>query len=174
MGVQRNRPGGIAMKKLLVTVCFGLALIQLNAQSTAIPRYKISDLVKLIDTSRTPLVINFWASWCGPCVREIPWFEKSVAAYRDKGVQLLLVSLDFADDYPKGIAQFAQKNGYLSRIAWLDETDAEQFCPKIDSSWDGVIPATLFVNKKLQYRKFFGRQLTEAQLLQELQSLVGL
>lgn len=80
---------------------------------SAYPKVKIDDLMKIIDTSSVPLVVNFWASWCGPCIKEIPWFEKSVAEFSEQKVKLLLVSLDFAEDYPKGIADFAKRINIL-------------------------------------------------------------
>ncbi len=160
------------MKKLLVIVLVALCTTSTNAQE--IKKVKINELVKMIDTSSVPLVINFWASWCAPCIKEIPWFEKSVAAFKDQNVKLILVSLDFAEDYPKGIAAFAKKNNYQSTIVWLDETNADEFCPKIDEKWDGAIPVTLMVNKQRKYRQFFAQQLPEQRLVQELQKLVGL
>ena len=154
---------------LVIVLFFGIG----TASAQQISRVKIDQLVKMVDTSTTPMVINFWASWCAPCIREIPWFEKTVAKYRDQQVTLVLVSLDFADDYPKGIADFAKKNGYTSRIIWLDESEADAFCPKIDASWDGAIPVTLMVNNKKHYRKFFAQQLPEQKLVQELTLLVA-
>lgn len=150
------------MKKLLLICC--IAICAQTAEAQAIRKVKIYDVLKIMDTATTPLVVNFWASWCKPCVQEIPWFEKSVAALKDKKVRLVLVSLDFPEDYPKGIQEFAKKNGYQSRIVWLDETDADYFCPKIDLSWQGAIPATVLVNNKKKFRKFYGQQLPEEKL----------
>lgn len=158
------------MKKILFLLTF-LGLQQCGS-AQQIQKIKINELMKMIDTSSTPLVINFWASWCGPCVREIPWFEKNVAA-SDKKVKLVLVSIDFPDDYPKTIAAFVKKNGYHSEIFWLNETNADVFCPKIDKSWDGAIPVTLMVNNKTRYRQFFGHQLPEERFILELRKLTA-
>ena len=157
------------MKKILLLIVFIITQQCVSAQE--IKKVKIAELVKIIDSSTTPLVINFWASWCGPCVREIPWFEKNVAAFADKKIKLLLVSIDFPDDYPKTIQAFVKKNGYRSEIIWLNETNADEFCSKIDKSWDGAIPVTLMVNNKKKYRQFFGQQLPEEKLVLELKKL---
>ncbi|MEO8174479.1 MAG: TlpA disulfide reductase family protein [Sediminibacterium sp.] len=157
------------MKKILMVLAL-ITMCQLT-QAQQIKKMKIDGLLKMIDTSSTPLLVSFWATWCSPCVREIPWFEKNVAAFADKKVKLVLVSIDFPEDYPKNIAAFAKKNGYQSEIIWLNETNADEFCPKIDKSWEGAIPATLMVNNKKNYRQFFGQQLPEPKLIEELQKL---
>lgn len=161
------------MKKIIALALLLFVFYQTQAQVPQIRKVKINELIKIIDTTSVPLVVNFWASWCAPCIKEIPWFEKSVAAFSDQKVKLLLVSLDFADDYPKGIAAFAKKNNYTSSIVWLDETNADDFCPKIDKLWDGAIPVTLMVNKKKGYRKFYAQQLPEQRLLMELKALTA-
>src|ERR1700754_877596 len=105
------------MKKILLSLVF--VFVSFISFSQEIQKVKIEDVVKMIDTSTTPLVINFWASWCQPCVHEIPWFEKIVADYKDKNVKLVLVSLDFANDYKnKVLHQFVKKNNYTSQVIW--------------------------------------------------------
>jgi thiol-disulfide isomerase/thioredoxin len=50
-----------------------------------------------------PLIVNFWATFCVPCNKEIPYFQSTVARYKDQGVELILVSLDLPDYYPTKI-----------------------------------------------------------------------
>lgn len=147
-------------------------LFSYGVQAQPIRKIKMNELLKRIDTTSVPLVVNFWATWCGPCVRELPWFEKNVAAMKDKKVKLLLVSLDYPGDYPKGIASFAKRNGINSEIIWLDETNPDDFCPKLDKRWQGTIPVSLMVNHAKQYRQFYNQQLPEPKLVQELNKLV--
>ena len=140
-----------------------------NSIAQEIPAVKMEDVVKMIDSSSGPLVINFWASWCVPCINEIPFFEKQVELYENKNVKLILVSLDFKEDYPQKLQTFVIKNKYASKVQWLSETDADSFCPKIDKEWEGAIPATLFVNRAKNYRHFVGTQMSEQKFKNELE-----
>ena len=113
-------------------------------------------------------MVNFWATFCKPCIEEIPYFEKIISQYKDKKVKFLMVSMDLKDEYPKGIASFAKKNKFTSQIVWLNETNADYFCPKVDKAWSGGIPATLIINSKTGYRKFFESQLDPGEFEAEL------
>jgi thiol-disulfide isomerase/thioredoxin len=161
----------IIMQKF-IALLIAIVLLSNISFGQQIRKVKIEDVIHLMDTSTAPLVVNFWASWCIPCIHEIPWFEKNVAAMKEKGVKLVLVSLDFAEDYPSRIAAFAKAQKYQSTIVWLNETDANTFCPKIDKSWQGVIPVSVMVNNKKHYRKFYGEQIPEPQLKLALQELI--
>ena len=130
----------------------------------AIQKLKITDLEAYIGQCDHPLIVNFWATFCVPCNKEIPYFISTVEKYKGRGVELLLVSLDLPDYYPARIAAFAKKNNYTASLAWLNEMDADYFCPKVDKSWSGGIPCSLFINNKTHYRQFFDRQLTELQV----------
>jgi thiol-disulfide isomerase/thioredoxin len=138
--------------KWTTTLIFSTLTIWAFAQQ--VRRADIRELEKQIAGSDSILVINFWATWCKPCLEELPYFHDIARTYRDRQLKLLLVSLDFKKDYPEQIRSFAKKNGYDSEIIWLDETDADQFCPVIDPTWSGAIPATLIINRRTGYRKF--------------------
>ena len=146
------------------TILIATFLLVMNmAFSQSIKKVKIADVLRMADTSSVPVVINFFATWCKPCVQELPWFEKIVPNYKNKAVKLLLVSLDYAEDYPKNIASFANENNITSQIVWLNESDPNSFCPKVDKRWEGTIPVSLMINKAAGFRAFFDHQLPEAQ-----------
>ena len=137
-----------------------------------IRKIKVTDLEKTIREAKTPLIVNFWATWCKPCIEEIPYFEKEVKYNAKDSIQLILVSLDFPEEYPAGLKTFIKKRKFTSPVQWLDETNADYFCPKVDPKWSGAIPATLFVNNKMAYRKFYEEQLSHEQLQKELRLLL--
>jgi thiol-disulfide isomerase/thioredoxin len=132
---------------------------------------KITELEKTIAESKTPLIVNFWATFCKPCIEEIPYFQEE--AKKHEGVQLLLVSLDLKSTYPQKVKAFVDKQKFTAPVLWLNETDADYFCPKVDTSWSGSIPASLFINNKTGYRKFIEAELTQAELQKEIKALVG-
>ena len=154
------------MKKLLTILSIGFFLLSAKAQSQppSIKKWKITDLEAYIAMADHPLIINYWATFCVPCVKEIPYFLSTEEAHTQERVELILVSLDLPDEYPTRIAAFANKQGYHATLAWLNETDAHYFCPRIDKRWTAGIPSSLFVNNKTHYRRFYDRQLTEPQV----------
>lgn len=138
------------------------------AQSKVVPLWKISNLERYIDNADSVLIINFWATFCKPCIEELPYIQSTSQKFKNKNVSLLLVSLDQPEAYPTGINNFAQANKYTAPIVWLDETNADYFCPKVDKNWSGAIPATLFVNKKKGYRKLIEEQMDKTTFENEL------
>lgn len=155
------------MKKIVFLL--SILVCAYAGQAQQIKKWQITDVETYMkDTSSKVLVINFWATFCKPCVAEIPSFISITDRYKGDGVALLLVSLDLPSFYPAKIASFAKKRGYKANIVWLNETNADYFCPKIDSSWSGSIPATLILNTKTGYRKFFEEEMEAADFEKEL------
>lgn len=153
-------------------------MIAANSQNPAgnqtIPKWKIEDVVRSFSANNdTTYVVNFWATFCKPCIEEIPDFIKIVEKYKSRKLKLLLVSLDLPSYYPAEIAAFAKKNNYRTNIAWLNETNADHFCPMIDAKWSGAIPATIIVNNKTGYRKFFEEQVSAEDFEAVLKAAMG-
>jgi len=156
---------------LLFVFVFFFSCREVNSQS--IPKWKITDLEQYIAKSDTPVIVNFWATYCVPCIKEIPYFQEVVKQYETKGVQLLLVSLDFRESFPDKIKGFADKKKFTSPIVWLDETDADYFCPKVDTTWSGVMPATLFINNKKGHRSFFEEEMSKEEFETEIRKILN-
>jgi len=154
------------INKIILLFVFAFSLTSANAQE--IKKWKLQDLEAAIKNSDKPTIINFWATFCKPCIEELPYFQETAKRYNSAGVQLILVSLDLPQAYPKKISAFAIKNKIKAPIAFLDETNADLFCPKVDQNWSGAIPASLFVNNKTGYRKFFEDQLSKEQVEKEI------
>ncbi|MDO6431597.1 TlpA disulfide reductase family protein [Flavitalea sp. BT771] len=161
------------MKNLLAILSFILLASHKVADTPVILKWKVTDLESYIAKADHPLIINFWATFCVPCNKEIPYFQSTVEKYKQQGVELVLVSLDLPDYYPARIASFAGKNGYQATIAWLDETDADYFCPRVDKRWSGGIPSSLFINNKTHFRRFYDRQLTEPQVSLAIKEMIA-
>ena len=155
-GVYNNEPFCLILwmiKKLLILIV--AATFSIAAQSQVIHKWKITDVVNYFKKNNdTVYIVNFWATFCKPCIAEIPDFIRLVKKYEGQKVKLLLVSVDLPGYYPAKIAAFAKKNNYNTNIVWLNETNADIFCPAIDKKWSGAIPATIIVNNKTGYRKF--------------------
>ena len=156
------------MRRLQTILFLLLFTGSISAKGQAIASWKVTRLQEYIAKSDSILVINFWATFCKPCNEEIPYFETIVNKYKKQKVKLLLVSLDLKEVYPNKIKAFAKKNKYASQIVWLNETNADYFCPRVDRSWSGGIPATLIINPKTGYRKFFEEELKPEELEREV------
>ena len=111
-------------------------------------------------------VINFWATWCKPCVKEMPSFNQLYEKYQNKNVEIILVSLDFGNNVNARLFAFSKAQNIKSKIVILDDPDSNSWIDKVSSNWSGAIPATLIYNNKS--RKFYEKPFTFSELEEEL------
>lgn len=162
---------GIAMMNLARLVA---AIMLFVISSTAIAQkaevIKFDRLEDLITKKSGKIqVINFWATWCAPCVQELPYFQ-NLAAKQHPDVEITLINLDFADKVGK-VNAFIAKRKITSPVLLLDEVDYNSWIDRIDPSWGGAIPATLFINTTTGQRKFVDKPITESELESYIKSV---
>lgn len=114
-------------------------------------------------------VVNFWATWCAPCVKELPYFEEINAEYNDR-VEVLLVSLDFPRNYDSKLKPFMKKHDLKSKVIAFDDVDQNRWIPAINENWTGALPATIIYNKNK--RQFYEQSFTKEELESELKSFL--
>lgn len=148
------------MKYLIIfsVLFFGF---QSNAQEIKV--IQVENLESLIHTNNEKIqIINFWATWCGPCVKELPYLESAGVKMSDV-VDVHLVTVDFVEDLEK-VKKFVERKQLKSNLYLIDNVDYNSWIDKVDKSWSGAIPATLILNPKSGKRKFLERELKEGEL----------
>jgi thiol-disulfide isomerase/thioredoxin len=149
------------MKKILVLI--GIC-ISLSASAQTAETIKLDDLQKILAAKGDKIiVVNFWATWCAPCVKELPLFEKiSTTA---PGVEVTLVSMDLdLDPNPEKVYKFVSRKNIKSKVVLLNEQNPNEWISKIEKDWSGALPATIIVNQKTGQRKFIEKELHEGDL----------
>ncbi|MCB9034896.1 MAG: TlpA family protein disulfide reductase [Chitinophagales bacterium] len=118
------------------------------------------------NTKDTLLLVNFWATWCKPCVEELPYFIKASQTYSSKKFKTVFVSLDRAADFETKVIPFTtEKNMQTDLLLLNDVKNMNTWIRAINEHWTGAIPATiLYKNGKQIY--FHEGQLKEDELNQ--------
>jgi thiol-disulfide isomerase/thioredoxin len=151
---------------LITIICFTSAFGQ------RVDVIKYPRLQALIDATGDDIhVINFWATWCGPCIKELPQFE-ALHQKNAPGVKVTLISLDFADQVGR-VERFLQRKKMTAPTLLLDEIDGNSWIDKVEPAWSGAIPATLILNQRTGKRKFIEKELKEGELESLLEEFIG-
>ena len=115
-------------------------------------------------------VINFWATWCAPCVKELPYFEEVNKQSKDNNTEVILVSLDFPSQIETKLKPYLKKNKIKSKVILLDDSKMNTWVPKVSEQWDGGIPATLIVNSS-NYN-FYSKPFKKQELINEINKVI--
>lgn len=110
----------------------------------------------------TIYVVNFWATWCQPCIEELPHFEKLQSELKHQNVKMILVSMDMKKQVNSRLIPFIRDNKIQSQVVHLSDPDADAWINKVDPSWSGAIPATIIYRQSV--RQFYERSFTYDEL----------
>lgn len=154
---------------ILITACKNQKDNQ--AHSKEIISVDYSELEPFLNQkSDTTYVVNFWATWCKPCVAELPFFEMLGREYTSDKIKVLLVSLDMPKQLETRLKPFVQENHLESQVILLNDPNQNNWIPKIDPHWDGAIPATLMYNK--DKRMFYAKSFTYSELEKTIKQFI--
>ena len=143
---------------------------QMLAQNVSI--IHLADLENRLSQGKdTTYVVNFWATWCAPCVKELPFFENLEKEREKTPFKVLLISLDFTEHIESKVIPFINRKGLESEVSVLDEQDDNVWIPQVSPKWSGSIPATLFVSKTKKTHHFHEGSFKEGELKSLLSEL---
>lgn len=151
-------------------LAFLFVAFSFSASSQNVKLLSIDQLNERVKNGKdSTYVVNFWATWCAPCIKELPHFEKLQADYKSDKVKVLLVSVDFKSKLNSAVVPFVKRKNLKNEVFLLNESSPQEYIDRIDPSWSGSIPATLFI--KGDKRKFVESEFTYEQLLTEYKKL---
>jgi thiol-disulfide isomerase/thioredoxin len=128
------------------------------SQNVKVNNIGVDDLLKRITTtSDTIYIVNFWATWCLPCIKEIPEFNKIKTTYKNKPVKVIMANLDFPNQKESRLIPFMRNNVITHEVVLTVTPRGGEWINIVDSSWSGAIPATLVIHKNK--RRFYEGEL---------------
>ena len=156
------------MRKHIVTILLILAALGVNAQ---VKLLTLSELEQRVAKGKdTTYVVNFWATWCGPCVEELPYFERLTSENAKKPFKVILMSLGFKTKLKTDREPFVAEHKLKSEVYLVNELDQQKFIDRVDKNWSGALPATLILNSDKKVRAFYEKAFTYDELVKTLEN----
>lgn len=116
-------------------------------------------------------IINFWATWCKPCIKELPYFERINEEQKKNNVEVILVSLDMPRMWKSQLEPFVAQKGIQAKVVILNDPKQNDWIPKVSETWGGSIPATLVYNTKK--RSFYEQAFTYEELNEIIHTFIN-
>ena len=119
----------------------------------------------------TTYVVNFWATWCSPCVKEIGYFEELHRQAPGPEMKVILISLDFPNSIERRVIPFLKEKDITAEVKLVTDLDYNAWIERIDPGWSGAIPATLIY--KRDKRLFLEKELTRDELFSHVTQIMN-
>jgi thiol-disulfide isomerase/thioredoxin len=158
--------------KSLLLSCLIFFMACTSHQKDPVEIINIEGLQGLIKENNHQLhIINFWATWCKPCVKELPLFTD--LAKSNPEISISLVSLDFVQDLETKVYPFLNNKNIDIRVLLIDELDYNLWIDMVDPSWSGAIPATLIIEPDTGRRIFLEKEFENDELVDLIESFTN-
>lgn len=155
------------MRAFFILVMLLAAVTALTQSYLKVSAAQVEEVLKR--KTDTTYVVNFFASWCAPCIQELPELQAFAAEHQSEKVKLILVSLDFEEDADEALIPLLHKYSITDPV-WLLREDGNRWITRIDKHWGGSIPATLIANQSHNQRLFLPQRVTRVSLNQYLKT----
>jgi len=142
--------------KLTFLILIFTSCVLTNSDKKTVQIVDLQELMNYLNKEDKLYIVNFWATWCKPCVEEIPYFIKLNEELEVKNVEIILVSLDFEEDLDKKVIPLLKKQNINLNVMLLNEGKPVYWIDKVNENWSGSIPATLLYHKKLEKSNYLG------------------
>jgi thiol-disulfide isomerase/thioredoxin len=155
-------------------ILFSILLIwqTTNAQKKKVNKIQVVNFDKLEpylhQNNDTIYLVNFWATWCAPCIKELPAIEAVEEKHSDKKFKVLLVSLDFPKELSSRLEPFVKSKNITSEVFLLNDPNQNRWINLVDANWSGEIPFTILYGRK------FRESYTQPFTFEELDSIINL
>ena len=124
-----------------------ILLLPGNMDAQKVEKIDNDQFFDLLDLKEDKLfIMNFWATWCSPCVTELPDFIKVSDELSDKDIEFIFINLDFPSQYESRLLPFMEKYNFKDKVYTLSEVNYNEWIPQVEEEWSGEIPSTLFFN----------------------------
>jgi thiol-disulfide isomerase/thioredoxin len=135
---------------LRAVLAFSLLFLysQISTGQEVLPLSNIKDLEALKESNKGKVVlVNFWATWCVPCVKEFPEIVQLYKDYKKKNFKVIFISVDFPDEIDSKVKPFLKKKNVDFVSYYSNFDDVSELINSFDTKWGGDIPATYIFSR---------------------------